>query len=375
MPGETRLFLCGDVMAGRGIDQILPHPVDPVLHEPWVKDARDYVRLAEQGGPKLPRRVPFAYPWHAALPELAARAPAARIINLETAVTAAGEPWPGKGIHYRLHPRNAPVLSALGVDIAVLANNHVLDWGEAGLRDTLETLAALGIATAGAGRDRAQASRPAQRALPGGGRLLVFAWGFSSAGVLPAWAAGPGRAGVNYLEQADAAALEQAVAAIEAWRRPGDRVIVSLHWGDNWGYGVPGRQRRFARALIERAGVALVHGHSSHHPRPIEVYRGRLILYGCGDFLNDYEGIAGHEDYRPELVAMYFPELDRRDGALRHLELVPLRVAGLRLNAVTHDEAHWLAMRLNEYCAPLGTRLLHVPRGGGAAGQRLVLQW
>ena len=47
-------------------------------------------------------------------------------------------------------------------------------------------------------------------------------------------------------------------------------------------------------ALIEEAGVPVVHGHSSHHPKAIEVYEGRLILYGCGDFLNDYEGIAGY---------------------------------------------------------------------------------
>jgi poly-gamma-glutamate capsule biosynthesis protein CapA/YwtB (metallophosphatase superfamily) len=52
-------------------------------------------------------------------------------------------------------------------------------------------------------------------------------------------------------------------------------------------------QVRFARRLID-GGVDVIHGHSSHDLRPVEVYRGRLILYGCGDCIDDYEGISGH---------------------------------------------------------------------------------
>jgi poly-gamma-glutamate synthesis protein (capsule biosynthesis protein) len=51
----ARLFLCGDVMTGRGIDQILPHPCDPLLHESYVKSARDYIRLAEQVNGRIPK--------------------------------------------------------------------------------------------------------------------------------------------------------------------------------------------------------------------------------------------------------------------------------------------------------------------------------
>ena len=84
-------------------------------------------------------------------------------------------------------------------------------------------------------------------------------------------------------------------------QRPDDLIIVSVHWGSNWGYDVPEEQRRFAHALIDKAGVSVVHGHSSHHPKAIEVYRDRLILYGCGDFLNDYEGIKGYEELKLSL--------------------------------------------------------------------------
>lgn len=67
--------------------------------------------------------------------------------------------------------------------------------------------------------------------------------------------------------------------------------IPALGWG-NWGYGVTRRTREFAHELLDHAGVDLIHGHSSHHPLGIEVYRDKLILYGCGDFINDYEGIG-----------------------------------------------------------------------------------
>ncbi len=98
-------------------------------------------------------------------------------------------------------------------------------------------------------------------------------------------------------------------------RQRGDVVIVSIHWGSNWGYGVDDDQVRFACRLIE-GGVDVIHGHSSHHPRPVEVYRGRLILYGCGDCIDDYEGISGHEEFRDDLRLLYFPSVAADTGAL-----------------------------------------------------------
>ena len=82
---------------------------------------------------------------------------------------------------------------------------------------------------------------------------------------------------------------------ILATRGPGDLVVVSIHWGSNWGYHVPEEQRAFAHALVDANACDVLHGHSSHHPRAFEVYQERLILYGCGDFITDYEGISGWE--------------------------------------------------------------------------------
>jgi poly-gamma-glutamate synthesis protein (capsule biosynthesis protein) len=125
----VRLFLSGDVMLGRGVDQILPHPVDPALAEPYVRDAREYVALAEAVNGPIPRPVDPSYPWGEALDVLERAAPDARIVNLETAVTAGGERAPGKPLHYRMHPANLPALTVARPDVCVLANNHVLDHG------------------------------------------------------------------------------------------------------------------------------------------------------------------------------------------------------------------------------------------------------
>ena len=65
-------------------------------------------------------------------------------------------------------------------------------------------------------------------------------------------------------------------------------------------------QSQLAHSLLDEAGVDVIHGHSSHHVKGIEVYKGKAILYGCGDFLTDYEGIQGYEEFRDDLVLMYF---------------------------------------------------------------------
>ncbi|HWE18139.1 MAG TPA: CapA family protein, partial [Hyphomicrobiaceae bacterium] len=126
------LFLAGDVMTGRGIDQVLPHPGDPRLYESYVKSAYDYVELAEAANGPIMRPLAFGDIWGDALAELERRRPDARIVNLETAVTRRTEPEP-KGINYKMNPANVGAITAAGIDCCVLANNHVLDWGLAGL--------------------------------------------------------------------------------------------------------------------------------------------------------------------------------------------------------------------------------------------------
>jgi poly-gamma-glutamate capsule biosynthesis protein CapA/YwtB (metallophosphatase superfamily) len=118
-------------------------------------------------------------------------------------------------------------------------------------------------------------------------------------------------------------------------------VVASIHWGSNWGYDVPQAHIRFAHRLID-GGVDIVHGHSSHHRLPIEVYRKKLVLYGCGDFINDYEGITGYEAFRDDLVLMYLPTVDPHNGELLRLRMMPFRIQRMGLNRASPEEAAWL---------------------------------
>lgn len=362
------VFLCGDVMTGRGVDQILRNPSAPELHEPFVKDARDYVHLAEVLSGPIPRQASPSYVWGDALEELERVEPDARVVNLETSITRSDEFWPDKEIHYRMHPENVACLKAAGIDVCVLANNHVLDWGRAGLLETLETLAACGIRTAGAGRDLREARRPAIVDVAGGGRLVIFAFGSGTSGVARSWAATEEQPGVDLLADlspATAAGIGGRVAEI---KRPGDLVIASIHWGSNWGYDVSPGFVRFAHRLID-SGVDLIHGHSSHHARPIEVYRGRLILYGCGDFIDDYEGITGYEEFRDDLVLMYFPALDPASGGLVGLRMIPMQIKKFRLTRPSRADVRWLEDTIARYSAAFGSSVEL------AADGSLLLRW
>lgn len=363
----VRLFLCGDVMTGRGIDQILPTPGDPQLHEPWVRTALEYVAMAERLSGPIPRRAGFDYVWGEAGAVWERLQPHARIVNLETSVTTSREADPDKGIHYRMHPGNVRCLTAAHIDCCVLANNHVLDWGRRGLEQTLRTLHAAGLKTAGAGGDDVQAAAPAVIAVPGG-RVLVYGLAFASSGTPRAWGAGQARPGVNWFADLSAQTVEAVCRPMRRDRHPGDLIIVSLHWGGNWGFEVRGSEREFAHRLIE-AGVDLVHGHSSHHPRGIEVYRGKAILYGCGDLLNDYEGIPGYESYRPELSLMYFPRLAPGSGELIALTLIAVRRRRFRLQKASAQETAWLLATMDGECRRWGVR---VRQGNGNA---LYIDW
>ncbi|MEJ2453162.1 MAG: CapA family protein [Candidatus Thiodiazotropha sp.] len=354
---SVTLFLSGDVMTGRGIDQILPHPSKPWLFESYVKHADDYVALAEARNGPLPQTVDYDYIWGDALAILADLAPELRIINLETAITTSDAYWRGKGINYRMHPSNTPCLSAAGIDCCVLANNHVMDWGYEGLAETLTSLHNAGIRTAGAGRSLEQALQPAIFDLTAGGRLLVFSFGHPGSGIPWDWAAGNGRAGIALLEDLSESAVAEIAKLVRAYGQPGDITVASIHWGGNWGYAIAEEQRRFAHRLVDEASIDIVHGHSSHHPKGIEVYRERPIIYGCGDLLNDYEGIRGHESFRSELSIMYFPTMDTTTGRLLSFELAPTLIRNFRLNHPSESDIQWLAECMDRECRRLGTRI------------------
>jgi poly-gamma-glutamate synthesis protein (capsule biosynthesis protein) len=185
--------------------------------------------------------------------------------------------------------------------------------------------------------------------------VLVVAFGTESSGVPGAWAAGEKRPGVNLLPDLSKRTVDRVAAAVQTAKKRRDVVVASIHWGGNWGYDIPREHSEFAHELIDVAGIDVIHGHSSHHPRAIEVRERKLILYGCGDFLNDYEGIEGYEAFRDDLVLMYFAVLSNATGALQALEMVPLQIKNFRLRRASQEDARWLCRILDRECRKFGT--------------------
>jgi len=338
----VRLFLGGDVMTGRGIDQLFAVHNGDDFGKPDHVPAQQYLDWSAALHGAEMRPVRHDYVWGAALGVLDLAAPDFRLVNLETAITTSDD-WEKKQFNFRMHPANVACLTAAGIDCCAVANNHVLDFGLAGMRETLETLRAASIGHAGAGDGLAQAQRPHVHTLPDGRRILVFAWGFADSHITFAhWAAGRNRPGINLLADCGEDSVRQMIDSIAAWRRPGDIVIASLHWGANWVRQVPAAHKAMARILIDRAGVDVIHGHSSHHVLPAELYKGRPILYGCGDLINDSEGKPENRARRGYLGALYFVDLHAETRQLTALRVQPVQRRRFRLERPSPEDSRWV---------------------------------
>ena len=276
------------------------------------------------------------------------------VLNLECCISERGRPWqaPGKPFFFRAPPRAVELLVLLGVDCVTLANNHALDYGVDALADTLEYLAAAGIAAVGAGADLEQARRPATLAA-GGLRVAVV-------GVTdhPAdFAAGPGRPGVAYADL---------VRQVPGWLLDGireanaeaDVALVTPHWGPNMTAAPVRHVRRAAAALVE-AGATLVAGHSAHVPHGVA---GR-VLYDLGDFLDDYRV---DPRLRNDLGLLFLVTLDAR-GPVR-LEALPLKLDFCHTGLAAGEDAAWMRRRFRAACAALGATVED-------AADRLTISW
>jgi len=254
-----------------------------------------------------------------------------------------------------MHPENVRCLTAAKVDLCVLANNHVLDWGRSGLIDTIETLRKANVGTVGAGRNLEEAQAPAILEAKQT-RVVVFSFGSPTSGIPYSWAASRNEPGANLLKDFSDETVRCVEGQVERVKQQVDIVIASIHWGGNWGFGIPPEQIRFAHSLIDHAGVDVVYGHSSHHVKGIQVYRGKPILYGCGDFLDDYESIGGYEEFRGDLGLMYFVSMDALTGKLIRLQMKPTQIKNFSVTRTSEADSRWLRDTLNREGAALGTR-------------------
>jgi len=362
MASSVVIGFCGDVMIGRAIDRIFPVSLNGELYENCIKHADRYIELAEKTNGELPKKEiseqGHCYIWGDLLHELR-NIPNCLIINLETALTTNDIPEPKKGASYRCHPTNVNALKLAGVNVATLANDHVLDWKEDGLEDTCSALERAGILYAGAGRNSEKALRPtvatvklihraplADKKVAREYSIKVAAYGFASSGIPKKWEAGPSKYGINFI--AEPSILEAINISRHVVYRDSDPSnkrspntqqisVVSLHWGPHWGWDIPEKWRTFAHTLID-SGIDIVVGHSSHHMKGIEVYKGKMIAYGLGDFINDYEGITdqGYGGFRGDLCCLYLPKFDTEKRTLLQLDIIPCKIKHLKVQRATN---------------------------------------
>lgn len=379
----TLAFL-GDVMLARLIDQLLP------THVSNTQDAQNAARIKTTHSSL--KNYDSRSPWGTTLPLL--RETDLLLINLETPATTTTIPWPDKKYNYRTHPANLSVLTAAHVDYANLANNHILDYTEEGLLETAWSLKDVRIPFGGAGETTDEAYKPVRLWVPREKQEYRYRSAGGPVQAIPAsWEAREGLKGLafdvysfadhprewgsvptfHFIDYEDgtrvklkrllgsgvkddqAGAGEHACAALK---------IVSVHWGPNYSWFPSEKIRSLAHFLVDECGVDIIHGHSSHHLQGVEIYKGSVIMYGCGDFVDDY---VLREKFRNDLGAVWKviarESEDSEEGekglVLDRLEIFPTRIElfrAFRLDVGDKDHA-WVRRKIAELSGELGTEV------------------
>ena len=309
-----RVLLVGDVMLGRLVNEM----------------------LKEQSA---------TYPWGDTLPLLLEAD--VRLCNLECALTDLGAPWAvtPKMFHFRSDAKNVETLTAAHIDAVSLANNHTLDFDVEGLLHMLSTLREASIRYAGAGATLSEAASPAIWNVKGKTIGLL-----ACTDNQPEWEAFDEQPGVWYVPiSLEDPRAKQLLEAVRNTKASVDLLIVSVHWGPNWGKAPPAEHVPFAHALID-AGADIIFGHSGHIVRGIELYRDRPILYCAGNFIDDY---AVDDVERNDQSYVFVVEYDRQ--AISRLLLYPTVIRACQARRARQGERRVIAARMRRLCARLHT--------------------
>lgn len=245
-------------------------------------------------------------------------------VNLETSITYSLDAWPDKAFNYKLAP-NLANLVLYPVDYTSLANNHILDYGIKGARETEETLDALRICYTGLKK-----SPP----------CIIGDIGFISATDHPKeW-----KDHVNYLQKSILSQVKQL-------RKTVSTVVVSLHWGPNWEDYISTEKQRIAYDLLHN-GVDIIHGHSAHHVQRAEEMNGGVVFYSFGDLLDDY---AVDSHYRNDLG--FLADLTLKNSKIVDVNIYPTKITHktiddtlmARVDFAKGKDAKWVRDKLQNY--------------------------
>lgn len=267
------------------------------------------------------------------------------IVNLETTLTQSKKARP-KVFNFKADPKRVSVLKEGFIGAVNIANNHILDFSEEGLLETLQTLDAAHILHVGAGKDLNQARQPAILEKKG---IKIGLLGCSDNE--PDWKAETSHPGINFVKIDNPEPLR---ASIEALRKQVDLLILSIHWGPNMRRRPASHFRSFAHALID-LGVDILHGHSAHVFQGVEIYKQKLILYDTGDLADDY---AVDPFLRNDLSFFFVVKASK--NKLLSLEMIPTAIGKFQVN-LFHEKESLEAM--TELCKELGTHPMREKNG------------
>lgn len=312
MNNKVIIGLAGDVMIGRNVNTVIT--------------AKGYV-----------------HPWGNILPIL--KGTDVNIINLETTLTNSQQ-IVDKMFNFKAAPDKVTTLTEAHITAVNLANNHILDYSEEGLTETIDTLDAVHIQHTGAGRNAQEAGQPVM--------INCHSISLGIAGFTdnePGWKALPSGSGTNYIDIDHEPDRQKALKIIQQLSQTTDIVIASIHWGPNMKEKPGQRFIELAHDMIE-FGATLIHGHSAHIFQGIELYRNKCILYDTGDFVDDY---AVNPLLRNDHSFFFVAEADKT--GITHLQLIPVLIRQCQVNQATGSDYRWSMLRMQQLSLEFGTSI------------------
>ena len=375
-----RLFVGGSLILGRGIDQILLNPGSPKME--WLPRNSSLLYIEESV--KLHGEFPNAtetaspdYLWEYISKEFREQAPMVKIANLESSISSdkslhmndLSQSTSTKVDYLQLNPQNSYILQSLDIDILTLANDHVLDFGLPGFSETISSLDVQNIGYIGGGMNIEEAKRlgikevtlltEGDQMMEEEGetteaRVLILSVLDTSSGCGAACAAGLHRQGLFQINISNPKALESIKTIIDSVKLDNDIIIIYLHYGVQWGWGISQEFIEFTHQLIDQIDINIIVNTAPWHLRPVEVYKGKLILHGVGSLITDLEGFSNPE-FNPAAGGLFFVKIDSKNGELKGLKIVPTTMVHFRPQPATKEHTQFVLQILNERGKQFGT--------------------
>ncbi|MDE3182506.1 MAG: CapA family protein [Bacteroidota bacterium] len=284
----------------------------------------------------------YRYVWGNVLPLL--RSTDMNLVNLETTLTNSNK-MVTKTFNFKASPDKIKCLKDANVTVANLANNHILDYSEEGLIETIQTLKKAGIEYVGAGMNDKEASKPVILTRK---NIKIGILGFTDNE--PTWKAGAAKSGINYINVSSEDDRKSALLSIAQLKKEADLVITSIHWGPNMKEFPEKNFIDFAHQMIDN-GAGIIHGHSAHNFQGIEVYDHKLILYDTGDFVDDYRFDPVFRNNHS-----FFFRVEADEKGVTKLKLFPVLISDYQVNLATKD-AKWSLQRMQHLSGKFGTTI------------------